>query len=129
MARTPMERQSAMKEVLFEEKRRLWADLRMELFREQEKLNTQFEIPQDTGDMGMMDLLADTGLAVSGILREKLSRMEEAVRKLEEGSYGICEDCGEDIPVDRLRVEPFAICCVKCQEKREGPSYPPGAKI
>jgi len=129
VARTPMERQSAMKEVLFEEKRRLWADLRMELFREQEKLNTQFEIPQDTGDMGMMDLLADTGLAVSGILREKLSRMEEAVRKLEEGSYGICEDCGEDIPVDRLRVEPFAICCVKCQEKREGPSYPPGAKI
>lgn len=129
MARTPMVRQSAMKEILFEEKRRLWADLRMEVFREQEKLNTQFEIPQDIGDMGMMDLLADTGLAVSNILREKLSRMEEAVRKLEEGTYGICEDCGEDIPVDRLHVEPFAVCCVRCQEKREGPSYPPGAKI
>jgi DnaK suppressor protein len=118
-----------MKEILLEEKRKLWGDLRMEIFREQEKLNTQFEIPQDTGDMGMIDLLADTGLAVSGILREKLSRMDVAERKLEEGSYGICEDCGEEIAVERLSVQPFAICCVKCQEKREGPSYPPGAKL
>lgn len=129
MARTHKERQTVMKEILLEEKRKLWGDLRMEIFREQEKLNTQFEIPQDTGDMGMIDLLADTGLAVSGILREKLSRMDVAERKLEEGSYGICEDCGEEIAVERLRVQPFAICCVKCQEKREGPSYPPGAKL
>ncbi len=129
MARTHKERQTLMKEILLDEKRRLWADLRMEIFREQERLNTQFDIPQDTGDMGLIDLLADTGLAVSDILRQKLSRMDAAERKLEEGSYGICEDCGEEIAVGRLRVEPFAICCVKCQEKREGPSYPPGSKL
>ncbi len=129
MARINRESQTAMKEIFMDEKRKLWGELRVELFREQERLNTQFEIPQDVGDMGMIDLLADTGLAVSDILREKLSRMELAQRKLEEGSYGICEDCGEEIAVGRLRVEPFAICCVKCQEKREGPSYPPGAKL
>lgn len=129
MARTKIERQAVMKEILLDEKRKLWDELRLELFREQERLNTQFDIPQDVGDMGMIDLLADTGLAVSDILREKLSRMDVAERKLEEGSYGVCEDCGEDIDVERLKVQPYAICCVKCQEKREGPSHPPGTKL
>lgn len=118
-----------MKAILLEEKRRLWNELRAELFRDQEKLHTQFDIPQDVGDMGMMDLLADTGLAVTGILREKLSRMDEAERKLADGTYGICEDCGDEIDEERLRVQPYAVCCVPCQEKREGPAYPPGTKL
>ncbi len=129
MVRAHKERQILMKDILVEEKRKLWEEMRDELFRDQEELNALFEIPQDVGDMGLIDLLSDTGLAVSDILRDKLTRMEIAERKLEEGSYGICEDCGGEIAVARLHVEPFAICCVKCQEKREGPSYPPGAKM
>ncbi len=126
---TNCERQTVMKEILLEEKRRLWNELREELFPAQDGLNAQYDIPMDVGDKGMIDLLADTGLAVTDILREKLTRMEEAERKLKEGSYGICEDCGEEIGEERLRVQPYAIRCVPCQEKVEGPSYPPGAKI
>jgi len=118
-----------MKEILLEEKRRLWNELRSDLFSDQDVLHTQFDIPQDVGDMSIMDVLGDTGLAVTDIHREKLSRMDAAERKLAEGSYGICDDCGEEIDVERLRVHPYAICCVKCQEKREGPSYPPGTKL
>jgi DnaK suppressor protein len=129
VAKRNSERFSAMKEILLEEKRKLWNELRMELFPVQDKLNSQFDNPQDIGDQGMLDLLADTGLAVSDILRDKLSRMDAAERKLEEGSYGICEDCGVEIAEERLRVQPYAIRCVPCQEKSEGPSYPPGSKI
>ncbi len=129
MARNNSKRYLAIKEILLEEKRRLWNELRTEIFPEQDTLHTQFEIPQDTGDQGMLDLLADTGLAVSDILRDKLSRMDAAERKLADGSYGICEDCGVEIDEERLRVQPYAIRCVPCQQKLEGPSYPPGTKI
>jgi DnaK suppressor protein len=129
VAQAKRERKSRIKQILLDEKRRLWNELRSDLFSGQDKLHTQFDIPQDVGDMSIIDVLADTGLAVTNIMREKLSRMDAAERKLAEGSYGICDDCGEEIDEERLHVQPYAICCVKCQEKREGPSYPPGAKM
>ena len=129
MARTNRERKLRLKEILLNEKRKLWNELRSDLFSGQNRLHTQFDIPQDVGDMSIIDLLADTGLAVTEINRQKLSRMDEAERKLADGSYGTCEDCGEEIDEERLKVQPYAICCVKCQERREGPSYPPGAKM
>jgi DnaK suppressor protein len=120
-------RQERLRRILLEEKQRLWNELRGELFRNQEKLHTQFDIPQDIGDMSMLDVLSDTGIAVADIMRERLTRMEEVEKKLAEGTAGICEDCGEEIDEERLRVVPYATRCVTCQEKHEGPSFPPKA--
>jgi DnaK suppressor protein len=47
--------------------------------------------------------------------REKLHNIDEALLKIEEGEYGICEECEEDIPIGRLKVVPFARYCVKCK--------------
>lgn len=51
--------------------------------------------------------------------RSQLRDIEEALLKIEGGTYGICDDCGEEIPVGRLNVMPFALRCVDCQEKHE----------
>ncbi len=51
--------------------------------------------------------------------RSQLRVIEEALQKIDEGTYGICDDCGMEIPVGRLNVMPFAVRCVDCQEKRE----------
>jgi len=125
MTRKEKERQERLREILREEKRRLWQELRSEIFRDQEKLHSEYDIPQDIGEQSMLDVLSDTGLAVADILRERLTRMEEAERKLEEGTFGMCEDCGVEIEEERLRVIPYAVRCVRCQERSEGPSYPP----
>jgi DnaK suppressor protein len=122
-------RQERLRSVLLEEKRRLWNELRGELFSNQEKLHTQYDTPQDIGDRSMLDVLSDTGIAVADIMRERLTRMEEVEKKLAAGSYGICEECGEEIDEERLRVVPYAIRCVTCQEKHEGPSFPPESTI
>jgi len=45
-----------------------------------------------------------------------LSAIKAALSKLEEGTYGVCEDCGDDIPLKRLKVRPDATRCVKCQD-------------
>ena len=51
--------------------------------------------------------------------REKLLNIDEALLKIEEGEYGICEECEEDIPIGRLKVMPFARYCVKCKSDIE----------
>ena len=51
--------------------------------------------------------------------REKIRNIDEALARLDEGEYGICEDCEEEIPLGRLKVMPFARLCVKCKADLE----------
>jgi DnaK suppressor protein len=73
----------------------------------------------DNGDWSVVDLSEDISLKQLSTHRETLLKVDEALRKIDEGTYGRCEDCGEDISMERLKVLPFAIYCVDCQEKRE----------
>lgn len=59
-------------------------------------------------------------LAVRDSLRETIGRIDEALGKLERGTYGSCDRCGRDIPVGRLEAVPHAIYCVECQDIVEG---------
>jgi len=51
--------------------------------------------------------------------REKLRNIEEALQRIEDGEYGICEECEEEIPLGRLKVMPFARYCVRCKSDIE----------
>jgi DnaK suppressor protein len=51
--------------------------------------------------------------------RSRLRVIEEALRKIDAGTYGVCDDCDGEIPAGRLNVMPFALRCVDCQEKHE----------
>jgi len=72
----------------------------------------------------MADVATDTydrefslGLASSG--REMLYGLDDALKKIEEGTFGICEECKALIAKSRLKAVPWATYCVKCQEKKE----------
>ena len=71
----------------------------------------------------------DTKLTVGDIRRQELTAMDEAMGRVERGTYGIFEACGRVIPEKRLRVMLFARYCREDQEKQEGPAYLPGAKF
>lgn len=77
------------------------------------------ETALDDGDWSIIDLSEDINFKRLETHRENLTKIDEALRKLDEGTYGICEDCGEEIPRERLEVMPFAILCRDCQEKKE----------
>ena len=51
--------------------------------------------------------------------RARLRAIEEAFLIIAEGTYGTCEDCGEEISVGRLNAVPFAVRCVECQKMQE----------
>ena len=48
-----------------------------------------------------------------------LKKVEEALRRIEEGTFGECEDCGEQIELKRLEARPTATLCVGCKEEQE----------
>jgi DnaK suppressor protein len=122
--------QLEQRKLLTEQKRKLWAELREDLFAETgEDLHMQYDIPQDIGEMSILDMLSDAGLAVADIRRSQLTSLEEALRRLEMGTYGKCEGCGETIDLQRLKLVPFTPYCVDCQKQQEGPGRPPGVKI
>lgn len=77
------------------------------------------ETALDDGDWSVVDLAEDVNLKRLSNHRETLVKIDEALRKLDDGTYGICEECGQEISEKRLKVLPFAIYCKDCQEKKE----------
>jgi DnaK suppressor protein len=57
--------------------------------------------------------------ALGNEARRELARVRHALKRMEEGSYGLCEACGEPIPPARLRALPHARLCTECAERQE----------
>jgi len=70
----------------------------------------------DLADVACRDSLQATNLNRH---RARLRAIEEALLRIDEGTFGSCEDCGEEISVGRLNAVPFALRCVECQETQE----------
>ncbi len=66
------------------------------------------------------DMLArEMGSKMSSNHKNNLIKVEEALKRIREKTYGKCMECGADIPVPRLQVLPFADLCVNCQNEHE----------
>lgn len=65
------------------------------------------------------DVQEDIELTLTQLKSETLSRVNEALSRLEEGTYGNCFECGDEITEKRLRALPFAACCKDCEEAKE----------
>lgn len=73
----------------------------------------------DIYDQASSERDRELGMLLGDREREKLANIDEALLKLEDGEYGICEECEEEIPLGRLKVLPFARHCVKCKSDIE----------
>ena len=60
-------------------------------------------------------------LAIGTMMRERqmLDEIEQALGRIDEGLYGTCEDCGDDIPERRLKALPWARLCVRCADRSQ----------
>lgn len=73
----------------------------------------------DTGDESAANLMADTDAAIVDRHVEELREIEAALRRVREGGYGECSDCGAEIGFSRLKAYPTARRCVRCQGQLE----------
>lgn len=69
----------------------------------------------DFYDHASSDRDRELALMITDRERDKLVHIDEALKNIEDGSYGICESCGDEIDQDRLKVMPFAKLCLSCK--------------
>lgn len=73
----------------------------------------------DAEEASVSDIQEDIEIALLQMKAETLSKVNEALARLDEGTYGNCFECGEEISEQRLRALPFAVRCKDCEEERE----------
>jgi RNA polymerase-binding transcription factor DksA len=73
----------------------------------------------DTGDEAVADVITDQNRAELMRDVEELEQLDAAHRRLADGTYGICVDCGVNIPLARLQAQPAAPRCMACQQRHE----------
>ncbi len=110
-------RKKKLQEMLICKKNEILADIRKSMGSSlEEDVRLAFEIAQDNADRFVDELLKYIDAKVLGTKSETLDLIDSALVKLKEGNYGICEECGCEIPLKRLAILPFATRCVICQE-------------
>jgi len=73
----------------------------------------------DNADLAWVE--TESGLDLTEAQRdiEEWRGLRDALRRIEQGSYGICSDCGAEVPAERLHSQPLALRCVECQTYTE----------
>jgi DnaK suppressor protein len=113
-------RHEKLRKLLHERRRKLLAGLHDEVFERLGKdYRQEFDQAMDSADISVVDLLQSVGIKLVDIRQEELIKMDAAERKLNEGTYGICEECGADISEERLAALPYAVRCLQCEERFE----------
>ena len=74
---------------------------------------------QDSDDISHREADRELDMALNDRELAELGAVSAALRRLKEGGYGLCTDCGEGIAFDRLKVEPWALRCIACESRRE----------
>ncbi len=77
------------------------------------------DYPQDPADAGTNLAESDRAEAILEAAKARRTLVLAALQRIDEGSYGLCVDCGSGVPEGRLEAKPEAARCLKCQAKRD----------
>lgn len=107
------------------------SELREELERERAELANKSKLAldelsrkherggQDTGDESSQEEATSKLLRLKDREKKYLTKINTALERMEDGVYGECVECGDEIPEKRLRARPAAVYCISCKEERE----------
>jgi DnaK suppressor protein len=73
----------------------------------------------DPLDRASFESNRSTTLRIRDRERMLIKKIRKSLEDIENGDYGICEDCGEDISIERLKARPVTSFCIRCKTKRE----------
>jgi DnaK suppressor protein len=101
----------------------LFEEQRMRLVNSFEMASESFSLSQDEkydeADLSSHELESSMRMRLKSREALYLKKINEAIRRISEGCFGECEECGEDIELRRLEVRPTATLCLGCKEEEE----------
>lgn len=113
-------REETLRKILLQKKEEVTRNLEEQMGHQfNDDLQKRIDDVLDTGDQAMLDMAEELDLSVLEMRNKNLKAIKDALQRLKEGTYGICEECGNEIPEKRLMVMPFTPFCVDCQQKQE----------
>ena len=94
------------------------AELRTEAGKTVETMDDDENFP-DPSDRATMESNRNSILRIRDRERKLIFKIEEALQRLEEGEYGVCEECGGEIGIERLKARPVTTLCIECKSSQE----------
>lgn len=115
-SRIPRAELSRIREMLSQKRRDITEHIQSEL--------TELENPEKKHRADLEEIASDTHESdslceIMGIESTQIDQIERALQQIDNGTYGICEDCGGEIPLVRLQALPFATQCIACKRRAE----------
>jgi DnaK suppressor protein len=117
----PRSRYTELKQMLDGRRREIQAEVqgKMRGVREEGTWGGKLNEVLDAVESAEADIQEELEFALVQMKSETLNKINDALVRLEQGNYGNCFDCGEEIAEKRLRALPFAVRCKDCEEARE----------
>ena len=112
-------RHEELKQMLLSRQRQLLNELHNRIRNVRDEGSQQDRVGLNPGDTFDVELQDDLEFALIEMKAETASKIKEALVRLEEGRYGLCFECGDEIAQPRLRALPFAVRCKDCEETIE----------
>ena len=114
-------RYSELKQMLDDRRREIHAEVqgKMRGVREEGAWGGKLNEVLDAVESAEADIQEELELSLVQMKSETLNKINDALMRLEQGDYGYCFDCGEEIAEKRLRALPFAVRCKDCEEAKE----------
>lgn len=90
----------------------------------QKEQRQQMGMNPDRDDRAQQFISRERRMALRSVKNERLTQIQKALEKIESGTYGRCEQCGDSIAPGRLEIIPYATSCISCQQaQRSFTSY------
>ena len=93
-------------------------ELRSEAGKTVEEMDDDENFPDPT-DRASMESNRNSVLRIRDRERKLIFKIQEALQRLDDGEYGICEQCGEEIGIERLKARPVTTLCIACKSDQE----------
>ena len=113
------ERYAELKRILEERRREILSEVQEKMRDVRVGASGEGQGVLDAAETSEADIQDDIELALIQMKSETLHKIEEALARLDERTYGNCFECGDEISERRLRALPFAVRCKDCEEARE----------
>jgi DnaK suppressor protein len=120
-AETSSSRYAELKDMLDERRREIHAEVqgKMRGVREEGSWGGKLNEVLDAVESAEADIQEELEFSLVQMKSETLNKITDALTRLEQGTYGNCFECGDEIAEKRLRALPFAVRCKDCEEARE----------